>query len=303
MTEMEWNPERLAPDDYVELLNLSFGGTWTAELFHWYMQRPFAGRTPDLAVLCVDGKPVSGAAVNYRQLRDPHGQVHDVGVISGAWTHPEARGHGYYTRVMRESAARVATRGCELLLGFVTADNNSSKGMKTAGARMIPTVYATSSAGSTDTGDLPAIATASADTTQLYQQHNVHSMAATGYHYASPDDWTAQMLQRPGPVEVLRIGDDSLAIVEKTGDTDRLQWLSAPASARAGCLAALAARAQGSGRQFFAFCTGPSMAAVDSVTGLRAQAGFITCLPAGPLSDSAEAMLAGPWDVHSGDRV
>ncbi len=300
---MEWNPERLAPEDYIELLNFSFGDSWNAELFHWYMQRPFAGRTPDLAVLCLDGKPVSGAAVNYRQLRDPQGRIHNVGVISGAWTHPEARGHGYYTRVMRESANRVATQGCELLLGFVTADNDSSKGMKTAGAWMIPTAYVMSTSVPAGIGNLPTVTEENSKPATLHPLHNVHCSTATGFHYASMDDWTAQILHRPGPVEILRIGDDAVAVIEQTADTDRLQWLSSREQDKVACLSALAARATAAGRQLFAFCTGPSLDACVAAPGLRAQEGFITCLPAGRTSASMEAMLAGPWEVHSGDRV
>jgi len=301
--EMEWNPGRLLPDDYIELLNLSFGGTWNRELFHWYMQRPFAGKSPDLAVLCVDGQPVSGAAVNYRQLRDPNVRVHDIGVISGAWTHPKARGHGYYTRVMRECAAHVSSSGCELLLGYVRADNDSSKGKITAGARMIPTAYVTSTAVSGDIAELPEVTAETVSAEELHPLHSIHSAASTGYHYATQDDWTAQILKRPGPVETLRIGSDAVAVVEQAGDTNRLQWLGAAEQARVACLSALAARASVAGRQFFAFCTGPVITQLGAVPGLRTQPGFITCLPTGTLSAAAENMLAGLWDVHSGDRV
>lgn len=299
---MAWNPAGYGVADYVDLLNRSFNGSWTPELYRWYMARPFAGKTPDNGVLMRDGQPVSGAGVVYRQLRDRGGRIVDVGVITGAWTLPEARGHGYFTQVMQESAAYVAAQGCELLLGFVTDDNASGKGMRCAGAWMIPTTYLLSSTTTGSEASYLKVLPSDAGPEELYALHNLRS-DATGYYYQHLDDWRSQFLERTYPVEILRVGEETLAIVEQAPGTDRLQWLGGDSAQHASCLASLAARAQAADRQFFAFGCAPWLAGCNKHSELEQRGGFITCLPAGEVTPQNAAMLAGLWDVHSGDRV
>ncbi|MEQ8206561.1 MAG: GNAT family N-acetyltransferase [Woeseia sp.] len=299
---MAWNPEGYGVADYVDLLNRSFNGSWTPRLYHWYMSRPYAGKTPDNGVLMSDGQPVSGAGVVYRQLRDSEGRIIDVGVITGAWTLPEARGHGYFTKVMQESAVHVGAQGCELLLGFVTDDNASGKGMRRAGAYMIPTTYLLSSTTSNPQTKHLEVTPAKVDAGELHALHNRHS-AAAGYYYQHTDDWRSQFLERTNAVEVLRVGDETIGIVEQTPGTDRLQWLGGDSRTYAACLASLSARAEARGRRFFGFGCGSWLKDCDNYPELEQRGGFITCLPAGEVSPQNAAMLAGPWEVHSGDRV
>jgi GNAT superfamily N-acetyltransferase len=302
MLKLEWNPSRLTTSDYVELLNLGFGGTWDETLYRWYMTRPFAGKTPDLAVLTDNGKPVSGAAVNYRQLRGRDGRIADVGVVCGAWTHPDARGKGHYTRVMNECAARVVARGGEVLLAFVTADNPSSKGLRTAGSQMVPSAYILSADEPAAMNEMEPIAASSCTPAELHAIHHDNASAAA-FFYPSVDDWELQILQRPYPTEVLRIGSDIHAVVERTPDTDRLQWLSAAADNRVRALSALAARAHATGRKFFAFGTGAWTDACAGAPGLKVLPGFVTFLVSGPAGKQTGQLLADPWDIHSGDRM
>lgn len=302
MLSMNWNPEGYCVTDYVDLLNRSFNGSWTPALYDWYMSRPFAAKTPDNGVLMKDDQPVSGAGVVYRQLRDIDGRIVDVGVITGAWTLPEARGHGYFTQVMQESAAHVGAQGCELLLGYVTDDNASGKGMRRAGAWMIPTTYLLSATASNRQTRYLDVTPANVDAGELHARHNLHSGAA-GYYYQNTDDWRSQFLERTSPVEVLRVGGETLAVVEQTPGTDRLQWLNGDSRTYAACMASLSARAQAAGRRFFGFGCGSWVTDCDNHPELEQRGGFITCLPAGPVSPQNAAMLAGPWEVHSGDRV
>lgn len=296
MTKGIWNPELPGAAATLEFLNRAFGGGWNESLYRWYLTRPFNGRNPDRIVISDEGQPLAGSVVNYRQLETEDGRVRDVGIATGSWTLPEARGRGLFTQMMQASVARAGERGCQYLLAFVTEDNASRSALERCGAAMIPATYllADGDAVVADSNVAIDIVDVSAKT--------LHDAARPGnavrFHYASAESWASQHLERPLPVEVCRLHGE-YAIVEKTPDTDRLQWTSAGPRNREHVATSLALRAAGSGRRFFTYATTGRFTA----DGLVARPGFVCCLPTpsghpDPLDD-----LGATWDIQSGDRL
>src|SRR5882724_7463321 len=117
------NPDAGAAGTGVALLERCFASPWSAAMYHWYLQRAFAGVAPDRLVLIDGTEAVAGCGIAYRFLRTPDGRIYNVGVVLAAGTVPNERGRGHYTRVLQAAVERIAARGCEALLGFVTADN------------------------------------------------------------------------------------------------------------------------------------------------------------------------------------
>ena len=294
MMQESWNPAQ--PDIAATLakLNRCFGGGWDENLYRWYLARPFNGRAPDRIIISDDGEPVAGSVVNYRQLRAPDGTIRDIGIASGSWTLPEARGQGLFTRMMQASVSRAGEDGCQYFLAFVTADNASRNALERCGAAMIPASYVTSDDSPPVPDAVTAVEAVDASPSEL------HNAARSGgevvFHYDSVTTWAAQYLERPLPVEVLRLHGD-YAIIEQAADTDRLLWTAAVALQRQQVAISLAARAKANGRKFFMYSTG------NDVAGLVARPGFVCCLPTAsghgdPLSD-----LGKDWDIQSGDRL
>lgn len=290
-----WNPE--LPDVAATLayLNRCFDGGWDETLYRWYLARPFNGRRPDRIIISNDGNPVAGSVVNYRQLQAPDGSVHDVGIASGSWTLPEARGQGLFTRMMQASVSRAGEQGCQYFLAFVTKDNASRNALERCGAAMIPAAYVVSD-GVPDAAD----ADATIEEVQV-SPSEMHDSAPTSgpvrFYYESASAWAAQHLERPLPVDVYRLHGE-YAIVEKAADTDRLQWTSADRQLRQQVATSLAVRAAAAGRKFFMYRTDTSDA-----DGFVARPGFVCCLPTAAGHCSPLPDLGTEWDIQSADRM
>lgn len=296
MTAEEWNSEQPDIAATLSYLNRCFDGGWDENLYRWYLARPFNGRTPDRIIIRNDGEAIAGSVINYRQLLAADGTIRDIGIASGSWTLPEARGQGLFTRMMQASVSRAGDRACEYFLAFVTADNASRNALERCGAAMIPASYISS-------GDSPPTTDASVNVESVdVSPSELHDPQRRGgavrFYYESSAIWAAQQLERPLPVDVCRVHGD-YAIVERAADTDRLLWSAAVAGRRQQVAASLAARASAHGRKFFMYSTSGG----TDVDGLVIRSGFVCCLPtesghSEPLSD-----LGTDWDIQSGDRL
>ena len=296
MITERWNPERPGVEETVANLNRCFGGGWDRAAYRWYMARPFDGRTPDRVVVFDDGRPLAGSVVNYRQLCSQDGSLRHVGIATGSWTLPEARGQGLFTRMMQASVARAGEKGCDYFLAFVTRDNASRRALERCGAAMLPASYVAG-------GDVPVTAAAPGDIEAVdASPDELFARTPAGpqvrFHYGSAAEWAEQHLRRALPVEVLRIHGE-YAIVEKAADTDRLQWTSADPAQRPRMAKSLAARATAGGRKFFMYRTDGT--AVGE--GLVARPGYVCCLPTLRGHPDPSFDLGSEWDVQSGDRM
>lgn len=300
MLKEAWNPA--LPDRAATLayLNRCFDGGWDETLYRWYLARPFKGRTPDRIVISDAGEPVAGSVVNYRQLLAADGSTVDIGIASGSWTVPEARGRGLFTRMMQASTSRAGEQGCRYFLAFVTEDNASRKALERCGATMIPSVYVVNGDSPNTSGTAGSVERVDASRAEMYGPSG--GAGTVRFYYDSAAAWTAQHLERPLPVHVYRLHDE-YAIVEKTGDTDRLQWTSAHPERRIRVATSLAVRAAASGRKFFMYATGRAAREAAGIDGLVTRPGFVCCLPTGPGCEDPLTDLGRDWDIQSGDRL
>ncbi len=169
-------------------------------MFDWCFRRVLAGYPADLIEIKDGGRLVAGSAVTYRNVSVGSGTVR-AGILTGSFTLPHARGKGHFTHVVEQSLSLVETRDCAMLLGFVTADNASAKGLRGAGATMVPTYYCRRrTAGSS---------------------RITFRRAADAARFAyTPEEWHSQFLRRPEPAELID-GGDHRAVIDKSG---RLQY-------------------------------------------------------------------------------
>lgn len=289
---------------YLAALQSCFGG-WGGETeFDWYFRRPFAGAVADRFVIADAGEWIAGSAVSWRMLAEPDGSERRVGIMTGSWTLPAARGRGCFAAIIEHSRQLCVERGADWLIAFVTRDNPSRRQLERAGSLMIPTDYLWSEEGAEApaTGPEPQpVEPEPALLETLWRRHAAQGQGRMRFLYRDPAAWAGQLVERPLPTDLLRAGGLGEVLVERHSVFDRI-LATVPLSPehRLELTRAVWARALGAGRRFFAFTSRPDEAeALREACGLGGIPGFITLLPA-----AAPAPEAGlPWSVESGDRV
>lgn len=301
------NPAGLDADAGARFLTRCFGAPWTEAMYRWYMQRPFGGEAPD-RIMLVDGEcVVAGCGLAYRLLRTPDGAAHRVSVVVSAATLPGERGRGCYALVLQSAVARSAVRGCTALLGFVTADNATGRGLRRLGATEIASAYIASRGGLGAPG-IPTLRVRRAAVTERWPARAAARLSGPPpravFHYPDTSAWASQMVDRPHAVESLRVGATCRALIESVGRTDRLQWLDSDPRERLAAIRAIAAHAQHHQRLFFMYSTRRDDAEAARRLGLLTRPGYMMALaPEARHEPTVRSWGALAWDVQSGDRM
>lgn len=274
-------------------LQICFPGAWSEASFRWHFRRRFAGRDPDTLAILDCGVPVAGLGLNYRQLAKSDGEVIDVAVITAAWTLPRDRGRGYLLRLLRVVSPRARERGCRAVLSFMTADNASAVLVRRAGGWSVPTFYLTTAA----SADEPSYE----DSSPPVANDRPSSAPEISFHYASPEDWRSQFVDRPLPTEHIASGDTT-AVVERAPVADRLLMLLTRPDGAADALEACARSARNAGRDFFHVTMSAALARASRSRGLTVRPGHLMVQDVSALPDLNIPRCAA-WQVHSGDRM
>ncbi|GMU58128.1 MAG: hypothetical protein AMXMBFR33_72740 [Candidatus Xenobia bacterium] len=299
------NPPGLE-SEYLASLNSVFPGWGDERKFHWFFQRTPA----DLMLIKKDGQTLAGSAVCYRRVRLPKGEV-KVGIMTGSWTLPEARGQGCFGRIIAESVELTRRAGGALLLAFVTHDNASRRQLERAGSGMVPSSYLFATP-ETPVPTGPALSPGQGPLLELLSQRY---RGYNHFSYRDESELQANFLARFEPTE-LRQDADGLSVLEVKPDNVLLQLATHPS-----VLAGPLGFALSTGRRFFLYSTRPEVTERASSLGLACKEGFMTVLLAdeerlraatgiqAPWEDSTHLArpdspwYLGPWDVQSGDRT
>jgi hypothetical protein len=302
------NPPEMEAEIGVDFLARCFGESWNPVTYHWYLKREFHGEAPDRLVLAEGRQVLAAAGIAYRQLRTPDGTVHHVGIMVAACVPPRELGRGRFVRLWKGAVNYCATRDCTALLGFVTADNASCLILRRAGAMQIPSSYVISD---DPPPEAPAVAREVADIAydawREYADGALQAQCSTavaGFRYPDVSAWRSQFIDRPHPVELLRVGDASRAIIERVDDTDRLQWLDGDPEDQGAAVAAVVARARRAHRRFFMYSTTALPVSLLRDCGLKVRPGFMMAQATRTEYEPVVRSWAGlQWRVQSGDRL
>jgi hypothetical protein len=302
------NPLDTEAEIGIDFLVHCFGESWKPAMHGWYLQRIFHGEAPDRLVL-LDGRCVAATAgIAYRQLRTPDLTIHRVAIMVAACVPPHEQGRGRFSRLWKGAVNYCATRDCTALLGFVTADNASCLILRRARAVQIPSSYVISDDPPREsTVVAPDVAEVAYDAWRDYADRalrNQCSTAAAGLHYPDINAWRSQFIDRPHPVELLRVGDTSRAIIERVDETDRLQWLDGDVEDQSAAVAAIVERARRARRRFFMYSTTALSGSFLRGCGLKVRPGFLMAVATRAEHEPVVGSWAAlPWRVQSGDRL
>jgi hypothetical protein len=302
MITTQLNPGWLDPAVYIEFLNDGFPGQWDGASLEFYAGRSFLGRSTDIGVRSEGGRVLAGVSYVYRQIRWGAGEPLDVCVMSAGTTLPSERGRGHYRELLQTGVELCRAKSYSAILGFVTRENGSGRGLTRLGAYSIPSFYIVS-------GDRPAgrrrqLPLPAARVPDLLRSRKLtHPETAVHFHYANPREWLAQFIQRPHLVRAVRLAHNATAILESVGGTDRLQWLGAPRDKAIASLSLLAAASSAARRKFFMYTLDPLLAAAAVRLGLSIRAGLVMLLPIDAHRTDWRTLAAADWCLHSGDRL
>jgi hypothetical protein len=293
---------------YLAHLNACFPGWGDLRLYSWAYERVVGAPEPQRLIFTDDtGAWIAGSGVVYRQIQIGSKRTL-AGIMTGSWTMPVARGRGLFSRFIEESRTRVREHGGAVLLAFVTETNASCRRLEAAGSRMVPTWYAVGDSElALETAPVEEVQATDDVVAELFERRRVRVTAASAaFAYGESLMYAGQFLTRSASTIVLRGGSDLCAVIEVTGDTDRLLFLDEGAQDRAGAISMLSARAARKGRKFFAFGIGEQPRRELSDAGLRLNPGYLTVLPSsesGTDEAVAQFLVTATWEMQAGDRM
>jgi len=310
MISTELNPGWLEPTAYIEFLNSGFPGHWNPKSLEFYAGRAFSGRATDIGVRADGGRILAGVSYCYRQIRHGASQPIDVCVLSAGTTLQSERGRGHYRELLETGLELCRRKSYAAILGFVTRENGSARGLQRLGAYSIPSYYIVSNHRRAEVPRTmrrrlaaPRIVDALRIPDVLQRRTHECSTDHVHFHYPSPEDWAQQFIRRANPVRAVRLGHDATALLETVGDTDRLQWLGCPRSRVFASVALLAAASAAARRRFFMYTLDPLLTAAAVRFGLTIRAGLVMLLPIDRGAADWSALAAATWCLQSGDRL
>lgn len=271
-------------DEHLAGLNRSFDNWGARDRLDWVL-RPFGGQSHDVFAAVEPGGLVAGSIVSYRYVSSAD-QAELVGIMTGSWTDPSARGRGMFTSMIEHSSMLARERGAVALLAFVTSDNASRRRLEAAGSVMVPTWYLSVPAALgepwTEVDDVDAAL-------DIVEAARASRGEGVRFVYPSLADLRGQLVERSPDVRILTSAAGAVAVVERAGSTVRV----------------LASTDRGvdphvvGASELFRFSTDPDAAAHARTTnGARVTEGFLTILP---LTESWHCPAT--WDIESGDRI
>jgi len=322
--EIHIRPPRSEPT--LRYLNACFPGWGDLRLFDWAFSRRLHGQPPSDYILLSEGnETLAGSGVSYRQVLLPNDVAITVGIMTGSWTLPAARGRGFFSRIIEESVNITAAREGALLLAYVTADNPSCRALLRSGAATFPTSYfirqpdageaKTSAESLTEVDDI---------SDKLINRWQQQYLGFVRFAYQTPDDWRSQFLYRPSRPRILASNADEFVMIDEHDDTDRIvAYLGAYGSFPSGLIGAALSRAASRGKKMFAFCSDPDLSKFCLTSGFTERPGFLTVKVANwqllalalhvkglqqgnsneLVADPQSPWFIGGWQVQSGVRM
>lgn len=320
MLTTDLNPAGI-DESYLEALNLCFPGWGDEKQLVWVLNRAVGGPVPDRMLIRMDGTLVAGSAVSYRWL-ERDGQRMLIGIMTGSWTLPEARGQGCFTRIIEESLAVTASRGGAILLAFVTEDNPSFRRLRDAGAALFPTTYFQGHGAPLDGGPMiEAVSLDEALEATLFARHSNSAQNPPGQSplsYSLPGhtgngpgapgcwsvaydlaSWRGQLVARARQSAAMRIGEDAFALIDHapSSDTTRLLALYPGSLEPRLLLAALVGEVSRCGRTLVGFASDAQLVEAARTSEVACKPGHITAMVA---SQVALAEVIGQGTAWSG---
>jgi hypothetical protein len=227
MIEVEINPQDIK-SLYIDCINQCFADWGGQDFYEWCFNRSFGSKKSDIIILKKNSEVIAGSGISYRTVLTANNSIITVGIMTGSWTLPIARGHGCFSRIIEESIKLTSKKGGVFLLAFVTEDNASFRRLKNAGSSLYPTSYLFS----TDHTPIPKSEYTLSNVEDIDKTANFilkrlqKEQLGTSHFVYNLEQWKSQFIKRPGLLYFLTINDTNYAVIEKKGVFNRILFLS-----------------------------------------------------------------------------
>lgn len=324
MNQLQINPPGVE-GLFEQSLRACFPQWGDATVSQWFFVRTAGGAPADRLVVAHRGALLAGTALTHRRLRLAPGVEVPVGILTAAWTLPQARNQGLFSRLAAESVKLGRERGLALILAFVTDLNPSSRALARLGFAAVPAAYSLAHPGSTPHRTPPpsVVITHDSEAGDLAERARARRSQSVRIVYRTVQEWSSQFLERPYPTRILRLQRDARAVVEEVGDTDRIQFLLGESEDWRAVLESIRGWCAMRQRSAFLYSTTPEIGQAATDAGFESKGGCIRVavadvavlagalgmtgqgVPAGArdLVDPTSPWFLGDWDVQAGDKM
>lgn len=228
---MEFSVETddICKDEYLAGLNVCFPNWGHQEKFHEiFVTKSGSIETAFIGIReKTSSKLIAGSAVTYR-LMTMYKSVILVGIMTGSWTLPEARGQGLFSVVIQHSLELVKQKNGRYLLAFVISENASCRRLNDAGSLMVPTRYLFSSSSSGKSPPQKKIVQEPMNQKTLenifliFKENRKNSHIFFNYSF---QQWTKQYSESVDPISIWTVGEN-VAVVEEKKDIIKILFCS-----------------------------------------------------------------------------
>lgn len=281
---------------YLDSLNICFPGWGGSRMFNWCFRRQAGGPPADLFVVQEQEQLIAGSATTYRVAKRPGRPPEPIGCMTATWTLRRARGRGLFSQLIEESRTRARERGCKLLIAFAGAGKASRPGLIAAGAHPIEGALLTSSGGKSCGAVRSTISTLDEALAAFSNCRSTTGVAKLVYR---PNEWRGQMIDRPKPVELWRLKNGAIAIIERAGETDRLLNVSTVGNEEfIRAVLDAAENSHGSGRILAVYTLEPQIIAELAAYGFSTSRAWLYLM-----STNGDSVDPDHWWFANGDRM
>ncbi|WP_224999055.1 hypothetical protein [Cesiribacter sp. SM1] len=223
MENIEINPPNFQ-SEYIRYINECFNHWGQDKEYDWAFNRKVGNHASDIMIIRnEEDEVIAGSAVTYRKLEKPDGSNIAIGIMTGSWTLPKARGRGCFSKIIQLSKELAGKRDVPYLTAFVTESNASFRRLRDAGSMLLPTSFLFSPEEPFADVDIAEISVT--DKTEgvikdIFEKFSQLQKESVRYTY-TPEEFRQQYIDRPNGSEIIRLGDD-YAIVEETYNVVRV---------------------------------------------------------------------------------
>lgn len=214
-------------EQYIENLNHCFSDWGGQNEYHWTFQRKAGNFESDIIIIKDDeGDVIAGSGVTYRKLSTRDHDEIDIGIMTGSWTLPKARGKGCFSEIINISKELCARKAVHFLTAFVMENNPSFRRLKDAGSILIPTshfisketIYPSENQVS-ETKWKPQYQK------ELYYKFKNNKRHCLAFDYTA-DEFFKQYIYRIKKTILIQFSSNELAVIEETKDIIKVLFIT-----------------------------------------------------------------------------
>ena len=213
-------------DEYINNLNQCFKNWGGLKEYDWVFNRIVGDKNADIIVINDENnEAIAGSGVSYRKLKGTGQAEFYIGIMTGSWTLPNARGKGCFSKMIQVSKEICHKNNVPFLTAFVMESNPSYRRLKDAGSFLVPTFHYFSQELVYPSKDEAVLVNGDEHLyTEIYTKFKKQGVDYLYFDYTD-EEFMQQFINRNKKLEVLKINND-YALIEETDNLIRLHLVT-----------------------------------------------------------------------------